>query len=151
MAPKETKPDDAKKQKSKWLFKITVVGPEDRLLEQVLSVFNEQVVAVDGIRIGATKLEREDSDVRTLFMSPKHSALDLLLSLTYKGANAVIIVLKRSDPEIEALYRNEIRENLGEGIPTRMIAIDTDIDEFKRNEIHNLLDELLEEILSQNG
>lgn len=151
MAPKKTKTDDTKKRKSEWLFKITVVGPEDRLLEQVLSVFNEQVVSVDGIRIGATKLEREDSDVRTLFMSPKHSALDLLLSLTYKGATGVIIVLKSPDPEIEALYRNEIRENLGEGIPTRMISVDSDIDDFKRNEIHNLLDELLEEILSSSN
>ncbi|MHA2067388.1 MAG: hypothetical protein ACXABY_23715 [Candidatus Thorarchaeota archaeon] len=149
MSPKKKKKTkETSAQKSRYLFKVTVVGPVDRLLEQVLGVFNEQVVAVDGIRIGATKLEREDSDVRTLFMSPKHSALDILLSLTYKGAKGVIIVFKDADPELETMYRNEIRENLGEGIPTRVICVDSGIDEFKRNEIHNLLDEMMDEILA---
>jgi hypothetical protein len=147
MSPRK-KPKKAEKQKSRYLFKITVVGPDDRLLEQVLSVFNEQVMSVDGIRIGAAKIEREDSDVQTLFMSPKHSALDILLSLTYKGATGVIIVLKDADPEIETMYRNEVRENLGEGLPTRVICVGSDIDDFKRNEIHNLLDELMDEILT---
>ncbi|MHA2141118.1 MAG: hypothetical protein ACXADC_03845 [Candidatus Thorarchaeota archaeon] len=148
MSPKQKKKHkETDAQKSRYLFKVTVVGPDDRILEQFLNVFNEQVVAVDGIRIGSTKLEREDSDVRTLFMSPKHSALDILLSLTYKGAKGVIIVLKDADPELETMYRNEIRENLGEGIPTRVICVSSSIEEFKRNEIHNLLDELMEEIL----
>ncbi|MFW9966052.1 MAG: hypothetical protein ACFFEA_02785 [Candidatus Thorarchaeota archaeon] len=147
MSPKK-KSKETDKQKSRYLFKVTVVGPEDKLLEQVLGVFNEQVVAVDGIRIGATKIEREDSDVRTLFMSPKHSALDILLSLTYKGASGVIIVLKDADPEIETMYRNEVRDNLGEGIPTRVICVGSGIEEFKRNEIQNILDEMMEEILS---
>jgi hypothetical protein len=147
MSPRK-KPKKAEKQKSRYLFKITVVGPDDRLLEQVLSVFNEQVMSVDGIRIGAAKIEREDSDVQTLFMSPKHSALDILLSLTYKGPTGVIIVLKDADPQIETMYRNEVRENLGEGLPTRVICVGSDIDDFKRNEIHNLLDELMDEILT---
>ncbi|MFX0053782.1 MAG: hypothetical protein ACFFAX_02985 [Promethearchaeota archaeon] len=147
MSPKK-KSTKKKKEKSRYLFKVTVVGPEDGLLEQVLGVFNEQVMSVDGIRIGAVKMEWEDSDVSTLFMSPKHSALDILLSLTYKGATGVIIVLKDADPEIETMYRNEIRENLGEGIPTRVICVGSDIDEFKRTEIQNLLDELMEEILA---
>ncbi len=148
MSPKKKKPKEPEKQKSRYLFKVTVVGPDDRLLEQVLSVFNEQMMSVDGIRIGAAKIEREDSDVQTLFMSPKHSALDILLSLTYKGATGVIIVLKDADPEIETVYRNEVRENLGEGIPTRVICVGSDIEDFKRNEIHNLLDELMDEILT---
>lgn len=147
MSPKK-KSKEPEKQKSRYLFKVTVVGPDDRLLEQVLGVFNEQVVAVDGIRIGATKIEREDSDVQTLFMSPKHSALDILLSLTYKGATGVIIVLKDANPELEIMYRNEVRENLGAGVPTRIICIDSEIDDFKRNEIQNLLDELMDEILT---
>jgi hypothetical protein len=46
------------------------------------------------------------------------------------------------------MYRNEVRENLGEGIPTRVICVGSDIDDFKRNEIHNLLDELMDEILT---
>ena len=46
------------------------------------------------------------------------------------------------------MYRNEIRENLGEGIPTRVIFVGSGIEEFKRNEIQNLLDELTEEILA---
>ena len=138
---------DAEKSKSRYLFKITMVGPEDKLLEKVLSVINENVVAVDGIRIGATHLETENSDVKALFMSPKHSALDILLSLTYKGAKGVMIVLKEHDPEIETMYRNEIRENLGQGIPTRVIAVGTKIEEFKKAEIRNTLDEMIEEML----
>jgi len=143
MPPKETE----ERAKPRYLFKITMVGPEDRLLEKVLSVINENVVAVDGIRIGATHLETEDSDVRTLFMSPKHSALDILLSLTYKGAKAVMIVLKEPDHEIETMYRNEIRENLGQGIPTRVITVTAEIDDFKRAEIKTTLDDMIEEML----
>ncbi|NHJ14586.1 MAG: hypothetical protein EAX95_12980 [Candidatus Thorarchaeota archaeon] len=138
---------DSEKPKPRYLFKITVVGPEDRLLERVLSVINEHVVAVDGIRIGATQMEIEDSDVRTLFMSPRHSALDILLSLTYKGAKAVMIVLRESDPEIETMYRNEIRKNLGQGTPTRVITVNDEIDNFKKAEIRSILDDLVEEIL----
>ncbi|MFX0045606.1 MAG: hypothetical protein ACFE8Z_07135 [Candidatus Hermodarchaeota archaeon] len=135
------------KEKSRYLFKITVVGPEDPLLERVLAVFNEQVVAVDGIRIGATKFELADSDVGTLFMSPEHAALDVLLSLTFKGAKGVIIVLREPDPQLETVYRNDIRDNLGEGIPTRVICLGDDLDEFKRTEILSVLDDLLREIL----
>lgn len=138
---------DTEKVKPRYLFKITMVGPEDRLLEKVLSVINENVVAVDGIRIGSTQLETENTDVKTLFMSPKHSALDILLSLTYKGAKAVFIVLKESDPEIETMYRNEIRENLGQGVPTRVITVSTEIDEFKITEIKTALDDIIEEML----
>ena len=135
MPPKEIE----ERAKPRYLFKITMVGPEDRLLEKVLSVINENVVAVDGIRIGATHLETEDSDVRTLFMSPKHSALDILLSLTYKGAKAVMIVLKEPDQEIETMYRNEIRENLGQGIPTRVITVSAEIDSGMRSrKMHSL-------------
>ncbi|MFQ5832311.1 MAG: hypothetical protein ACE5H4_06400 [Candidatus Thorarchaeota archaeon] len=139
------------KQKSRYLFKITVVGPEDVLLGRVLAVFNQQVVAVDGIRIGATKLELADSDVRTLFMSPEHAALDILLSLTYKGAKGVIIVLREADPQIETVYRNEIRNNLGEGTPTRVICLGNSLDKFKKTEVNNVLDDLLQEILEIAG
>jgi hypothetical protein len=143
----EKKAKKEPKEKSRYLFKITVVGPEDPLLERVLAVFNEQVVAVDGIRIGATKFELADSDVGTLFMSPEHAALDVLLSLTFKGAKGVIIVLREPDPQLETVYRNEIRNNLGEGIPTRVICLGADLDEFKRTEIQSVLDDLLREIL----
>jgi len=146
-AKPEKKAKKEPKEKSRYLFKITVVGPEDPLLERVLAVFNEQVVAVDGIRIGATKFELADSDVGTLFMSPEHAALDVLLSLTFKGAKGVIIVLRELDPQIETVYRNEIRNNLGEGIPTRVIRLGADMDEFKRTEIQSVLDDLLREIL----
>jgi hypothetical protein len=45
----------------------------------------------------------EKTDVKTLFMSPKHSALDILLSVTFAGASGAIIVLKEPDPEMETL------------------------------------------------
>ncbi|MFW9844258.1 MAG: hypothetical protein ACFFEV_06770 [Candidatus Thorarchaeota archaeon] len=82
-------------------------------------------------------------------MSPKHSALDILLTLTYKGASAVIIVCKDADPEIETIYRNEIRDNLGTGIPTRVVQVALPLDEFKKNEIHHAFDEVIEEILEK--
>jgi hypothetical protein len=133
--------------KPRYLFKITVIGPEDKLLEQVLSVFNQNIVAVDGIRIGAGDLEMEETDVRALIMSPQHAAMDILLSVTYKGASGAMIVLKESDPEIETIYRNEIRQNIGAGIPTRTVIIDSDIDDFKKQEIVHLFEGIVEEIL----
>ncbi|MHA1943523.1 MAG: hypothetical protein ACW96M_03915, partial [Candidatus Thorarchaeota archaeon] len=93
--------------KSKFLFKITVVGPDDSLLEDVLSTF-DPVVKVDGIRIVSADHSTDDSEVRAVFMSPKHAVLDILLSMTFKGASAVIIVLRDPDPELETVYRNEV-------------------------------------------
>lgn len=134
------------KAKSNYLFKITVVGPDDLLLEDVLSTF-DPVVKVDGIRIVTADHSTDDSNVRAVFMSPKHAVLDILLSLTFKGASAVMIVLKDPDPELETIYRNEIRENLGTKVPTRVVTVGSSIDEFKRNEIHHTFDRLIEEIL----
>ncbi len=137
-----------RKKKPRYLFKITVVGPDDKLLEQVLSVLSEEVIAVDGIRISSAAVTVEKTDVKTLFMSPKHSALDILLSVTFAGASGAIIVLKEADPEMETLYRNEVRDEIGTGVPTRVIVIGSGLDDFKRNEIAVLLDEMVEEILS---
>ena len=133
----------------RYLFKVTVIGPEDKLLEQVLSVFNQNIVAVDGIRIGAGDFEIDEQDVRTLIMSPQHSVMDILLSVTYKGASGAMIVVREADPEIERIYRNEIRENLGSGAPTRVIVIESDIDEFKKQEIGHLFQDIVEEILAK--
>jgi hypothetical protein len=141
--------DDSKKKRSRYLFKITVVGPDDKLLEEVLSTFDDPVVAVDGIRIGSTDIDTDSSEIHAVFMSPKHSALDILLALTYKGASAAMIVCKDADPEIETIYRNEIRENLGTGIPTRVITTNIPIDDFKKNEIHHIFDDIVEEILAK--
>jgi len=141
--------DSPKTKRSRYLFKITVVGPDDKLLEAVLSTFDDPVVAVDGIRIGSTEVDTDTSEIHAVFMSPKHSALDILLTLTYKGASAVIIVCKDADPEIETIYRNEIRENLGTGVPTRVVQVDLPIDDFKKNEIHHCFDEVIEEILEK--
>lgn len=128
-----------------------MVGPDDKLLEEVLSTFDDPVVAVDGIRIGSTEVDTDTSDIHAVFMSPKHSALDILLALTYKGASAVIIVCKEADPEIETIYRNEIRENLGSGVPTRVVKINSPLDDFEKNEIHHVFDELIEEIFEKRA
>ncbi|MHA2353485.1 MAG: hypothetical protein ACXABX_10235 [Candidatus Thorarchaeota archaeon] len=148
MTPTDKKKKTKPRAKSKYLFKITVVGPDDLLLEDVLSTF-DPVVKVDGIRIVSAGHSTEESDVKAVFMSPKHAALDILLSLTYKSASAVIIVLRDPDPELETVYRNEIRENLGAKVPTRIVTIGSSLDEFKRTEIHHTFDELIEEILAQ--
>ena len=116
----------------------------------MLSTF-QPVVSVDGIRIGSAEVDIDSSEVHAVFMSPKHSALDILLTLTYKGASAVIIVLKEPDPDLETIYRNEIRENLGAGIPTRVLCVELPIDDFKKNEIHHTLDDIIEEILVKKG
>jgi hypothetical protein len=136
-----------KTKRSRYLFKITVVGPDDKLLEEVLSTFDDPIVAVDGIRIGSTEVDTDTSEIHAVFMSPRHSALDILLTLTYKGASAVIIVCKDAGPELETVYRNEIRENLGTGIPTRVVQVDLPLDDFKKNEIHHIFDDVIEEIL----
>lgn len=115
----------------------------------MLSTFDDPVVAVDGIRIGSTEIDTDTSEIHAVFMSPKHSALDILLTLTYKGASAVLIVCPGSDPEIETIYRNEIRENLGTGVPTRVLQVKLPLDDFKKNEIHHICDEVVEEILEK--
>jgi len=149
MTLKDKKKKSSKKRtKSKFLFKITVVGPDDSLLEDVLSTF-DPVVKVDGIRIVSADHSTDDSDVRAVFMSPKHAALDILLSMTFKGASAVIIVLRDADPQLETVYRNEVRKNLGAKIPTRVVTVGSALDEYKRTEIHHTFDELIEEILAQ--
>lgn len=144
MSPAEKKASNKIK---KYLFKITVVGPDDKLLMDVLSLFDDPVVSVDGIRIGSTEVDVDTSEVHAVFMSPRHSALDVLLTLTYKGASGVIIVLRESDQELERLYRDEVLENLGTDIPTRVVTTGLSIDKFKRNEIHHLFEEVVVEIL----
>ncbi len=146
MAGKKAKKDESKKRK-RYLFKVTVVGPEDAILEQVLAVVNQNAVAVDGIRIGTTNMDTKGSNVRAVTWSPRHSALPILLDVTYSGANAVVIVLKDKDPEIEAIYREEICEHLGSRTPTRLLTVGSDIDEFKRHEILNMFEELFQEVL----
>lgn len=136
-----------KRSKSRYLFKITVVGPDDALLETVLSTLNDPVVSVDGIRIGSTDVDFDSSEVHAVFMSPRHSALDILLALTFKGASGAVIVLKEADPQIETMYRNEVRENLGPNIPTRTVIVDSGLDKFKQTEIHHVFDEVIGEIL----
>lgn len=148
MTPTDKKKKSKTRVKSKYLFKITVVGPDDSLLEDVLSTF-DPVVKVDGIRIVSAVHSTDDSTVRAVFMSPKHAVLDILLSMTFKGASAVIIVLRDPDPELETVYRNEIRENLGAKVPTRVVTIGSTLDKFKRTEIHHTFDELIEEILAK--
>ncbi len=134
-----------KEGKSRYLFKITVVGPDDELIKQFLEFFNKDIYSIDGIQITSTGVETQQSEVRTLFMSPRHSALDLLFSLTYKGARAAIIVLPKADPKMETKFRNEIRENLGENVPTRVIIGPLKQSDEKR--FAAVLEEIISEIL----
>ena len=136
----------SKKQK-RYLFKVTVVGPDDALLEKVLGVVNQNTVAIDGIRIGATDVETDDSKVRAVTWSPRHSALDVLLSVTFAGANEVVIILNDKDHDIEAIYRKEIVDRLGSDTPTRVLTVGTEIDEFKQHEILTMFEELFQAVL----
>ncbi len=132
--------------KARYLFKITVVGPEDKLIERFMRIFHKPVFSIDGIQISSAGIETEDTDVKTVFMSPRHSALDLLFSMTYKGASGAIIILPKPDPKAEAKYRNEIRKNLGDKTPTRVII--GPISKKKNKELINILEDLITEILS---
>ncbi len=149
MSRKNSKKIAEDERKKRYLFKVTIVGPDDGILERVLAVVNDAAVSVDGIRIGTTAVETDESDVRAVTWSPQHSALDMLLSVTYAGANAVVIVMPDVDPAIESIYRNEVRQNLGSGVPTRMIAVGSEIDDFKKVEIMNTFDDLFHEILDR--
>ncbi|TFG09246.1 hypothetical protein EU538_05740 [Candidatus Thorarchaeota archaeon] len=135
--------------KSKYSFKITLVGPDDALLESVLASLMDQTVVVDGIRIGSADMETRDSDVRALIMSPRDTAMDLLFSLSYRGATAALIVLPEITPELETRYRNEVRENLGDRYPTRVFEAGDCLDKKKCKELAALFRDLVEEMLEQ--
>lgn len=141
--------EPAKQKKPRYIFKITVVGPEDALLREVLTNLNENIVTVDGVTIGSTRVDLEESRVSTLMMSPGRSAMNLMLSLTFKGANAVIIVLREADPQTEGKYRNEIREALGEGRPTRVFLAGPRITKKKKEELLTLLNEIAADLVSE--
>ena len=132
--------------KHRYLFKITVIGPEDKLLEGVLKVINEDVIAIDGVRITATSLESEKFDIQAVTMAPQQSALETLESLTFTGANAVFIILNEADPKIETIYRNKIRENLGSGVPTKVCVVSDKITSKEKDEIVKCFNEMVEEL-----
>ena len=136
--------------KQRYLFKITVIGPKDKLLEDVLKVINEDVIAIDGVRITATSLETDDLEVKTVTMAPKHSALDAMEAMTFTGANAVLIILDEADPKTETIYRNKIRENLGSGVPTRVCVISDMMTSEKKAEIAGCFNEMVEELTATN-
>lgn len=138
---------DSTDNRGRFAFKITILGPDDDLVMDVLRVLNEQVISLNGIRISSAQVETDDSDVRMLLMSPRHSALDVLLGVTFRGASAALIVMPEVDRDIEEVYRNEIKEEIGEETPVRVIICESGIDEFKRNEIAYALDELVGNIL----
>ncbi|NWF96750.1 MAG: hypothetical protein HXY34_11470 [Candidatus Thorarchaeota archaeon] len=141
--------EDSSSGSGHYLFKVTIVGPDDSLLAETLRMCTEKVVAVDGIKITSTKTQVDGSDVRTVMMSPGREAQSLLLSLTFKGATAAIIVMRDADPEVEAHYRNEIREKIGAGYPTRVFLTGPRVTTKKKQEFLRLLDELTEEMLLQ--
>ncbi|MCF2136204.1 MAG: hypothetical protein K9W43_03100 [Candidatus Thorarchaeota archaeon] len=134
--------------KARYLFKITIVGPDDTLLREVMDAINENIVAVDGIQIGSTDVEAGASEVHAVMMSPTRKAMDILLSLTFRGATAAIIVLRKPDPAIEKKYRTVIRKNIGTGYPTRMFYVGKSLTAAKRKELAKLFNNLIEEMLA---
>ncbi len=147
MSPRTTAAKAKKPKKTRYLFKITVIGPDDSLLEEVLHAFSQKVMEVDGIRISAAGHKTDRSDVKALIMSPAFSALDLMLSLSFKGASGVIIVLREPDEETECMYQSEVKLNAGD-LPTRTLLVGPRLTEEKSKEIVRLLDDMLEEMVS---
>ncbi|MHA1770295.1 MAG: hypothetical protein ACTSYL_02070 [Candidatus Thorarchaeota archaeon] len=134
--------------KARYLFKITIVGPDDVLLREVMNAINENIVAVDGIQIGSTDVEAGASEVHAVMMSPTRKAMDILLSLTFRGATAAIIVLREPDPAIEKKFRNVIREKIGTKHPTRVFYVGDALDTAKHKELAELFNGLIEEMLA---
>jgi signal recognition particle receptor subunit beta len=147
MPSKNASTKSERPEKSRYAFKITVIGPDDSLLEEVLRAFSDRVIEVDGIRISSAGHRTDSSDVKALIMSPGYSALDVMLSLTFKGAGGVVIVLREPDDETECMYRNEVKLNAGE-VPTRVLAAGSKFNDKKRKEIVRLLNNMLEEMVS---
>ncbi len=136
-------------ERARYLFKITIVGPDDELLGKVLEVFSDTTLAVDGIRIGSTRVAVSGSEVGTVLMSPGKTAQSLLLTLSYKGSAGAIIVLKNADPQTEEFYRNEARKNLGAQSPIRVFVVDSGMTKEKKAELVCLLDNIVTEIIQK--
>jgi len=147
MPARTTAPKAKTPKKTRYLFKITVIGPDDFLLKEVLHAFSEKVVEVDGISISAAGHKTGNSDVEALIMSPAYSALDVMLSLTFKGASGVIVALREPDELTELAYRNKAKSNAGD-VPTRALSVGPGLTDEKRKEIVRLLNEMLEEIVT---
>lgn len=150
MPTKTTAAKSRQPKKMRYLFKIVVIGPDDSLLGQVLHAFSEEVIEVDGIRISAAGHKTDDSDVKALIMSPAYSALDLMLSLSFKGAAGAIIVLPEPDEETECMYRSEVKINAGD-LPARVLTVGSALTDEKRKEIVRLLNDMLEEMVSSRA
>ncbi len=112
---------------------------------------NEAALSVDGVRIGIAKMDDEDSRVQAVTWSPQSSALDILLCMTFAGTSAAVIVMPEADPILETSYRNEIRMHLGIGTPTRLLLVETEIDESKRTEIMDVFQDLYKELLEKRA
>ncbi len=138
--------EDLDERTLKYVLKVTVVGPNDSMLYNVLSAIAEKSVDVDGIRIGSRDFRTDRSEIRTVVMSPTQNAMDVLLSLTLIGASGAIIVLESPDPELETKYRNEIREKVG-SVPTRVFYSGAALSEAKREEVCQLFQDLVHEMM----
>jgi hypothetical protein len=147
MSPRTTATKTKKPEKARYLFKITVIGPDDFLLREVLHALSEKVIEVDGIHVTSAGHKTDKSDVKALIMSPAYSALDLMLSLTFKGAGGVIIVLRETDEETECMYQSEAKLNAGD-VPTRTLIVGPALTDEKRKEIIRLLNDMLEKMVS---
>ncbi|MBD3406345.1 MAG: hypothetical protein GF411_09565 [Candidatus Lokiarchaeota archaeon] len=130
----------------RFLFKISLMGPDESLLEEVVRIFNKDLVSIDGISIGSVKRESHGADVKAVFMFSKHSALDILLTLAYTGAHGAMIVLESPNPELESEYRNRVRENIGT-VPCRLLVLDSPLDKEESKRIIDAFENLVEELL----
>ena len=135
------------KRSARYVIKVTIVGPDDSMLYQVLEAIADKSVTVDGIRIGSRDLKGRDLEVQAVVMLPTRHAMDILVSLTFKGASAAIVVLESPDPELESKHRNEIRENVGH-VPTRVFYVGSELDKEKKRELLSLFHDLVNEVMA---
>ncbi len=135
------------KKKKKYLFKITVDGPNDSLNQDVLKIITQSYVQIHGLGIYETTKETDNERINTVIMSPKHDAMHFMLSLSYKRSSGALIVLENKHKDKEQNYRERVIKNAGD-IPTRIIHIPDGIDhEELKKLIGKYLDELIDEII----
>ncbi len=133
--------------KKKYLFKITVDGPNDALNQDVLKIITQSYVQIHGLGIYETTKETDNEQINTVIMSPKHDAMHFILSLSYKRSSGALIVLEEKYKDRVHEYEERVVKNAGE-IPTRIIVIpkETNSEELKKL-VEKYLDELIDAII----
>ncbi len=128
---------------SDYIFNVAIIGPDDKLNEEFIKLIAEKHANVDGVHFYTGKIEEI---AKINFWQPHINAeSEKLVDLTYRTANAVIIVLHEKNNEIMEKYKIKIQEsNKNILLTTFIMKSDADISQ----RAHELLEakELLKKL-----